>query len=271
MKRTKFPLYFLMGLGLAALISPVPGQSLPLTRAHAHNDYLHDRPLFDALEQGFCSVEADVFYLDGQFLVAHERPEVVPGRTLEGLYLEPLRNRVGENSGSVQPGAEDFFLWIDVKTDGEEAWPALRDLLLSYRDILSVAESDVLHRGPVSVIVSGNRAASLMLGDRVLPATIDGRFSDLNLGMSPRIMSWLSDDYSRYFTWSGDGEMPSSQLENLQEFVTAAHERGYRVRLWAIPDRASAWAVLEEAGVDLINTDDLKGLSRFLRDREKPD
>ncbi|HEY3789313.1 MAG TPA: hypothetical protein VGL71_10685, partial [Urbifossiella sp.] len=33
----------------------------PLRHAHAHNDYEHKRPLLDALEQGFCSVEADIW------------------------------------------------------------------------------------------------------------------------------------------------------------------------------------------------------------------
>ena len=36
-------------------------QVVPLPNAHAHNDYEHKRPLFDALDHGFCSVEADVF------------------------------------------------------------------------------------------------------------------------------------------------------------------------------------------------------------------
>ena len=43
----------------------------PLTNAHAHNDYEHTRPLFDALDQGFNSVEADVFLVDGKLLVGH--------------------------------------------------------------------------------------------------------------------------------------------------------------------------------------------------------
>lgn len=82
MRPTRFSLCLLFALGVTALMNQVSGQELPLTRAHSHNDYLHDRPLFDALDQGFCSVEADVFYLEGQFLVAHERPEVVPGGRL---------------------------------------------------------------------------------------------------------------------------------------------------------------------------------------------
>ena len=31
-----------------------------LIHAHAHNDYEHARPLLDALDHGFCGVEADV-------------------------------------------------------------------------------------------------------------------------------------------------------------------------------------------------------------------
>ncbi len=35
-------------------------------RAHSHNDYLHRRPLLDALALGFCSVEADIYLVDGE-------------------------------------------------------------------------------------------------------------------------------------------------------------------------------------------------------------
>ena len=64
-----------------------------LPRAHAHNDYEHARPLAEALERGFGSVEADVWLVDGALLVAHDRKDVKPARTLAALYLEPLRER----------------------------------------------------------------------------------------------------------------------------------------------------------------------------------
>ena len=44
----------------------------PLAQAHAHNDYEHPRPLLDALDHGFTSVEADVWLVDGELLVAHD-------------------------------------------------------------------------------------------------------------------------------------------------------------------------------------------------------
>lgn len=61
----------------------------PLWRAHAHNDYLHTRPLLDALDHRFGSVESDIFLVGKQLLVAHDPVELDPTRTLESLYLAP--------------------------------------------------------------------------------------------------------------------------------------------------------------------------------------
>src|SRR4051812_6365807 len=78
---------------------PKPVQ--PLTHAHAHNDYEHARPLFDALDHGFCSVEADIWLVDGALLVAHDKKDLKPARTLQSLYLDPLRERTKANGGRV--------------------------------------------------------------------------------------------------------------------------------------------------------------------------
>src|SRR5262245_49224155 len=89
-----------------------PSRVEPLPRAHAHNDYEHARPLLDALDHGFCSVEADVYLTDGALLVAHERKDVRPGRTLETLYLDPLRERVKANGGRVYAGGPTVWLLV---------------------------------------------------------------------------------------------------------------------------------------------------------------
>src|SRR5687767_7205871 len=62
----------------------------PLLNAHAHNDYMHTQPLLEALDHGFCSVEADVFLVDGELLVAHDRAACRADRTIDRLYLDPL-------------------------------------------------------------------------------------------------------------------------------------------------------------------------------------
>src|SRR5215510_7218989 len=108
---------------------------VPLAHAHAHNDYQHQRPLFDALDQGFCSFEADVHLVNGQFLVAHDKSQVSPDKTLQSLYLEPLRERVKKNGGRVYSGGPECTLLIDIKTDWKKTYPALREVLKQYSDI----------------------------------------------------------------------------------------------------------------------------------------
>src|SRR6478672_12695010 len=93
----------------AGLVVAAPA-TVPLKNAHAHNDYEHTRPLFDALDQGFCSVEADIYLIDGQLLVAHDRKDVKPDRTLESLYLDPLRERVKANGGRVYKDGPTIYL-----------------------------------------------------------------------------------------------------------------------------------------------------------------
>src|SRR5439155_5015135 len=108
----------------------------PLKNAHAHNDYLHPRPLFDALDQGFCSVEADVFLVDGNLLVGHSAVELKPDRTLESLYLDPLRDRVRANRGKVSRDGPPFWLLVDVKSEAKSTYAALHDVLSRYADLL---------------------------------------------------------------------------------------------------------------------------------------
>src|SRR4030095_11776928 len=94
----------LAGLSLAfACLLATAAEPTPLLNAHAHNDYEHTRPLLDALDRGFCSIEGDVWLIGGQLLVAHDRGKTKPGRTLQALYLDPLQARVKQNGGRVYP------------------------------------------------------------------------------------------------------------------------------------------------------------------------
>ena len=77
-------------------------QPAPAVRLHGHNDYLQPRPLQTALELGLGSVEADVFLVDGELRVGHERWQLRAGRTLAALYLEPLAAFARAHGGRVR-------------------------------------------------------------------------------------------------------------------------------------------------------------------------
>ena len=241
----------------------------PLAQAHAHNDYEHQRPLLEALGQGFTGVEADIGLVDGKLLVAHEEAQIKPERTLEALYLDPLKKRITENGGRVYPGSDGFTLLIDIKTEGEPTYKALAEVLSKYADILTVVRDGKVQAGAVTAVVSGNRPKDYMLSEKVRFAGYDGRMPDLTSDMPASFMPLLSDNWTKVFTWKGDGEMPSAEKAKLQDIMKTAHGKGWTIRFWSTPDqpgpqREAIWKELKAVGVDKINTDDLAGLQAFL-------
>ena len=239
-------------VGSAAELQCLPG-------AHAHNDYEHTRPLLDALKNGFCSVEADIHFVNGKLLVAHDPDKVDPSRTLEELYLKPLKERA-ERKALRGP----FSLMIDIKTDAEPTYETLRELLKQYASMLTAFTSNAVTTNAITIIISGNRPISTISNEPVRFAAIDGRVPDLQANPSRTLMPWISDNWTKYFTWRGDGAFPEAERKKLEGFVKQAHEQGRKIRFWAVPDDRRGWAVLRRAGVELINTDNLEGLRVFL-------
>ncbi|MFF9059381.1 phosphatidylinositol-specific phospholipase C/glycerophosphodiester phosphodiesterase family protein [Streptomyces sp. NPDC014882] len=267
------------GGALTAVLAPPAGSAFagerrhrprPLWHAHAHNDYEHPRPLLDALDHRFGSVEADVFLVDGRLLVAHDPVDLDPARTLESLYLAPLAARVEAHHGSVYRGSRTpLQLLVDLKTEGASTYLELDRQLRRYRHLFTTYDHGRVRRGPVTAVISGDRAARApMAAQTVRRAFYDGRLADLG-GTDASFASLISDNWTLHFTWLGVGAFPDAERRRLRTLVRTAHDRGQKVRFWATPDlagpaREALWGELLDAGVDYLNTDDLAGLEAFL-------
>ena len=243
----------------------------PLWRAHAHNDYEHPRPLLDALDHRFGSVEADIYLVGDQLLVAHDPVDLDPNRTLETLYLAPLAARVKANHGAVYRGyRRPLQLLIDIKTEGSSTYLELDRHLQRYQHLFTTYAHGRVHRGPVTAVISGDRAARTpMEAQTVRRAFYDGRLADLGSSAPASFIPLISDNWTLNFTWLGVGAFPDAERQKLRDIMRAAHSRGQKVRFWATPDvagpdRDALWAELVAAGVDYLNTDDLAGLETFL-------
>lgn len=260
----------ILAIGLLLPVGGVAGEAAaPLAQAHAHNDYEHGRPLLDALDHGFTSVEADVWLIDGRLLVAHDVEAVKPERTLDALYLEPLAERVASHDGWVYPEPAPFQLLVDIKSEGESTYRALARALQSRPRMMTTVQDGRVTPGPVSVVVSGNRPRAVMAAEAIRHAGYDGRLPDLGEGAPALFMPLVSDNWTKTFTWTGAGRMPEAERTKLQAIVATAHTIGQKVRFWATPDtpgpeREALWRELKAADVDYINTDDLAGLQAFL-------
>ena len=227
-----------------------PQDVAPLSNAHAHNDYAHNHPLFDALGNGFTSVEADVYTVDGNLLVGHDRDALKPDRTLEALYLAPLVERVRQNDGHVYPKATRFFLLIDIKDDPRQTYRVLQKLLSKHVDMLTTVEDGKVRPGAVTIVLTGNRPQIERGDSRIRTVALDGRLSDLGSQAPAHLMPMISDNWTKQFHWNGEGPMPENERAKLREIVKKAHASGRVVRFWATPENEAVWGELRAAGVD---------------------
>lgn len=244
-----------------------------LEHAYAHRDCEYNLPLWRSLHAGFRFIEADVYSLFGRILVAHDLQRLRPWRTLQTLYLEPLHHYLQQNQGVLFVDKCPLWLFVDVKTPASASYAALHKLLASYHEILTTFTPGAAHLGAVKLIISGNRipyheAAGLPLRR----AALDGRATDLGVHTDPNVMPIISDNWRKHFRWLGHGPMPDDERQKLETMVSVAHRHGQKLRFWGTPDdatseREAVWDTLLEAGVDLLNTDDLEGLRGYLERR----
>jgi glycerophosphoryl diester phosphodiesterase len=250
----------MFALTLAALLLV----QTPLPKTHSHNDYSREHPLFDALNAGFCSVEADVFLVDGELRVAHNLKDTKPVKTLRSMYLEPLSQRVKENHGRVYKDGPEVWLLIDVKRDGEKTWQAIKKELRAYRFMMATTDKP----GALRAVISGDRAIESIVNDREHLAGLDGRFTDLPSKYSFTQMPMVSDDWLQYFKFRGE---PLTELERtkLVNLVRRVHQEGRRVRFWGVPDVPTYWQETLDAGIDFVNTDHPAKVAAWFADKTK--
>lgn len=244
-------------------------ETVPLQSAHAHNDYWHERPLLDALDHGFNSVECDVFLKEGRLLVGHEVDELESGRTLETLYLEPLSKRVAANNGYVYSKPCRFFLLVDIKSDRQSAYSQLRELLMKYADMLTTWDEDSINPGAITVVITSAEPRVRLVDEGKRYAGIDGRLVDLMSEAPSCEIPMISDRWPSHFRWTGDGPFPADEKAWLRKIVLTSHKKKRVVRMWGTPEKEVVWEELLEAGVDLINTDELARLEEFLRSKRE--
>lgn len=257
-------------LAQALLQAAPPSPPPPLQQAHSHNDYDQKRPLTEALDHGFCSVEADIHLVDGQLLVAHDRVRTRPDRTLRSMYLDPLRERCRTNGGFVHPATNSFTLLIDIKADAEGTYRLLDPLLREYQSILTRFTPSNSTPRAITVILSGARPADTVAAQAERFCALDGRPDDLERNPSPYLVPLVSDSWGNHFKPTSNGQLSATDRASLRALVGRTHAQARRLRFWGAPDRPWLWAELRDAGVDVINTDRIPHLAAFLRGLPPP-
>lgn len=262
---------------------PTPtSQAIPHT--HAHNDYEHEHPLFDALHNGFIGVESDIWLYGTDLRVAHDPvddPTTLP--TLQESYLSPLLNLATQvNNGGIYADGTPLTFLVDIKSEDVLTYQRLHDILASYASdnpelfttyTKNASSGYDVKEGAVNVVISGNRPRDYMLSQDLRYAAYDGRKDDIGMGIAPEFIPLISDNWNTFFTgdlaWDGTGSIPDDTKAALQDIVAQVHGEEKILRFWNLPqDAPSVWGPLYDSDVDLINTDNLTGLSQYVQSQK---
>jgi alkaline phosphatase len=230
--------------------------------AHSHNDYEQKKPFWLAYNEGFGSIEADIFLRQDSLVVAHSTKELALQRTLEAWYLDPLLASVRKNGG--RPYASEgamLQVLIDLKTDSIHTLDRLIEVLKKYPELTGNPH--------IKFVITGNRPSPSLWPTYPSWIWFDGVLSDTYDKTAMERVVMLSDDFKVFSKWNGMGEIPAADKARLESGIKKAHEWKKAVRFWDAPDLSNAWDQFMHLGVDYINTDHIAALSEYLRHQSK--
>jgi alkaline phosphatase len=240
----------------AAFLSSVGSVYAQAKYTHSHNDYANNTPFYKAFYNGFNSIEADIFLVDGVLLVSHSNKYLEPERTLKGMYLDPILYALRMDT------TRRLNLLIDDKEDYRRLLPKLVKELEPLKMYLLSKENPT---GRLKVLISGNRP---------LPAEYKNYPSilwfDDDLIYPHTQAEWdrvgqVSLNFERWSQWKGNGDIAEADRKSLQKTVDSVHTNtGKLVRFWGGPDLPEAWDVQINIGADIIGTDKIEQLGVYL-------
>lgn len=238
-------------LTLFICFSTLKAQHHTTANAHSHNDYEQAVPFQLAFEEGFGSIEADVFLVGKDLWVAHDKKDLDSNNTLERLYLKQI-----QAVDLIRP----LQLLIDIKTESIETLNALIEILNRYPDL---KDSKYL-----KLVISGNRPPADQFTQYPDYISFDGRLGVTYTKEQLKKIALISEDYNKIVGWNRSFPLKDSLSSIIQSTVAGVHALGKPFRFWASPDYPIAWDQIIKCGVDYINTDHIHLLSDFLQSRD---
>lgn len=227
------------------------------TSIHSHNDYEKPKPLITALENKALNVEADVYLENGVLLVAHERKEINPERTLKALYIDPIVKIFEANKGAISKDKSyKANLVIDIKEKGAEVIKALVTLIEPHRKYFDRK----INPNAMQIVLSGDRTAIENWVSYPAYIQFDGRpYEQYDRATLDRL-AFISDSYSKYVI-----RQEPLNLDSVKSVIARVHALKKPIRFWGAPDNEDWWKKFVDLKVDILNTDKVAECRRFLK------
>ena len=230
--------------------------------AHSHNDYEQKTPFFLAYNAHFGSIEADIWAVNGQLLVAHSKDQLKTERTLDKHYIQPILTKFRENKGKAWSDFQGSFqLLIDLKTTYQETLPLLVSELQKYPEVFD----QKINPNAVKVVITGGTPPPSEFNNYPGFIFFDGKLYLKYSAAERARVAMFSDDLSRYTQWKGDRNIPDKDAKRLKQVVDSVHALPCKIRFWDAPDSPESWEQFQKLKVDFINTDHIQQLGEFLK------
>ena len=225
---------------------------------HSHNDYANSIPFYLAFQNGFGSIEADIFAVNGSLLVAHGKQDLNAERSLKKLYLDPILHQF--DSGQ----RRQLILLIDIKDDYKTCLTLLSKELEPLKKYLTTSNK----KKYITIAISGNRPSPGEYNN--YPKYI---FFDDDLKKTHSKEQWervrlVSLPLYSVTRWNGVDKLSAADSIQWKKRIDSVHAAGKRIRFWAAPDTELSWQAQMNLGVDLIGTDNIKELAEFIRHKQ---
>lgn len=234
-----------------------------LYKAHSHNDYRQTKPLYNSLENGFTSIEVDVYYKKNKLKISHLPTLLFLKKDIETLYLKPLQRIIKKNNGTVfKEDSSQFTLMIDFKNDKEKIFTVLSQLSNKYNGMFETYSPTSKTWGPIKMLLTGNPPLELYLKDSLKFALIDGSLQQMK---NVRYQKWfgrISTNYKNHFSNTAD-QLTEEEEIKMKSLVDSVHKAGYPFRFWNTENYECNWEALLNYGCDVINIDNLKNFRLF--------
>ncbi|SFO25718.1 alkaline phosphatase [Chitinophaga sp. YR627] len=246
---------------LAAMTAGAQTRNYASINAHSHNDYEHPIPFLTAYFRHYGSIEADVFERNGQLFTAHTEEAIRPERTLEKLYLNPLREQIKKNGGTAYKDSKDTLqLMIDFKTTGVPTIKALIKILDRYPDITK--------NPTVVVTISGDQPELALWAQYPDYIHFDGKRGFTYTAAQEKRIPMYSVDIKQFTNWNGKGVIVKEERAKIQQWVDSVHQAGKKVRFWGMADNVNTWKTQMNMGADYLGTDLVEDMATFLSNRQ---
>lgn len=227
---------------------------------HSHNDYWRPVPFWTAYSSKLYSYEADIYYVDGQIYVAHDREDIKPENTLEKLYIEPIVSVYKANEGKPWKDAKHGIqLLVDIKDETDPSMQALSEAFGRYPEVF---DRSVNPYG-VQIAITGNFPEPEDFDKWPKFMGIDGRLDiDYTPEQFERVVL-ISEYLGDFVKWNGKGTLIPEQEEKLKEVIDRVHKMGRPIRFWSTPECETTYYTFYNLGIDFVNTDDPASASAF--------